>query len=421
MKSAAFLIGLVLTAAAAPPAAAGDAAAAGGPSIRKRNDSVDWLLRRAAKAFTGDNKYIGQVHLPVIAGNPNSGVTYGLLPVWLEHNSRHEIVQIFAPMITYNKTFGAALDVSYYYYPSADVRFRAIFARAQRSDRRASIQYDDRALFGGRMTLKIDLNAEADGGAQFYGVGPASPKESGASERLLEDYALAELGVKMGGAVVAAAGWMYRRTEVQTGPFRAPAALDASVQKATSYSLPRLRLSRDTRDLPFTPSRGSLSELFAEYSRTRLGSAEDYERYGAQWRRYLPTAAILVTAVHVQTDWSSGGDIPFTALAALGGPRFLRGYPEGRFQDHGRIFAAVEERWRVHSLEMIHALTEFQVAPFLETGTVFPSWGRAQARYVQAVAGVAMRAVIKPSVVGRVEIGAGREGPAAYVGIDYPF
>jgi hypothetical protein len=29
--------------------------------------------------------------------------------------------------------------------------------------------------------------------------------------------------------------------------------------------------------------------------------------------------------------------------------------------------------------------------------------------------------VVKPTVVGRVEAGVSREGPAVYMGIDYPF
>jgi len=70
---------------------------------------------------------------------------------------------------------------------------------------------------------------------------------------------------------------------------------------------------------------------------------------------------------------------------------------------------------------LVHSLTEFQVAPFLDAGTVFPSPGEARSRRVETVAGLALRAVVKPAVVGKVEFGVGREGPAVFVGIDYPF
>lgn len=407
------MLGLLL--AAAPFSAADE------PAPPKSRGAVDWVLTRASRAFTSDSDYFGQVHLPVIATNPNSGVTVGVLPVWLSHNARHEIVRLFAPMLTYNATYGAAFSGSYYDYPSAAVKFRAILEKSERSNWREALQYENLEFLDGRASLLLDANLEADGGVQFYGVGPASTKGSEASERLLERTVLGEFGLNLGSGLIAAGGWRVRRTEVQDGPFRAPHGIDPSLLTKTNYSLPRVRLSRDTRDLPYTPSQGSLTEVIAEYSRSALGGPSNYDHYVAQWRLYVPTADGLVTALHAQTEWSAGGDVPFTALAQLGGAHSLRGYPEGRFQDRGMSFANVEERWRVHSMDMLHTMTEFQVAPFLETGTVYRSPGRAQVRYMETVAGVATRAVIKPSIVGKVEIGAGREGPEVYVGIDYPF
>ena len=391
------------------------------PTADESSGGADWVLKRAARTFTSENKVFGEVHFPVIATNPNAGMTYGVLPVWLVHNSRHEIAQIFAPMFTYNHTYGASFSGSYYYYPSGDEKLRAVLEKSEKSNQRAAVQYDNRALFDGRATLLINTNFEADGGAQFYGLGPASVKGGEASERLLEDLAKAELGIKFWGPFAAAAGWQLRHTEVQSGPFSAPTLLAQDLRTKTSYSLPRLTLSRDTRDLPFAPASGSFSELFAEYSATELGSSADYEHYGGQWRFYAPTAANLVTVLHAQTEWSGGGNVPFTALSELGGSNSLRGYAEGRFQDRGSAFANIEERWRVHSIDLIHSLTEFQVAPFLDAGTVFPSPGHAQSRRVETVVGIALRAVVKPAVVGKVEVGVGREGPAVFVGIDYPF
>ncbi len=381
---------------------------------------MDWLLHGAARAFTSDSKIFGEVHLPVIATNPNSGMTYGVLPVWLVH-SHEDISQIFAPMFTYNHIYGASFAGSYYYYPGGDEKLRIVLNKSQRSNYRAAVQYYNRELNDGRVSLLINTNYEADGGVQFYGVGPASREGSEASERLLEDLARVEVGFKIWGPFIAAAGWSVRHTAVQPGPFYAPASLAPSVQTTTSYSLPRLTLSRDTRDHAFTPSRGSLTELFAEYSNTALGSSASYEHYGGQWRFYIPASENLVAVLHAQSEWSGGGDVPFTALSSLGGPNSLRGFAEGRFQDRGSGFANVELRWRVHTIEMVHSITDFQVAPFLETGTVFPTPGEAQSRYLETVAGVALRVVVKPSVVGKVEVGAGREGPAVYVGIDYPF
>lgn len=408
MLSSRLLSGLLLLAAFPAPAAAAPL--------------VDRVLRGAARTFTSeDKKYFGEVHLPVIAANPNAGITYGVLPVWLWRNSRKEISRILAPMFTYNPVFGASVSGNYYRYPSAEARLRVILEKSERSNYRAGAEYYDRELLGGRATMLFEANYEADGALRFYGFGPTSPRGAEASVRLLETLLRAEAGAKLGADFAVSAGWKGRRTEAQPGPFPSPGALDPALRAKTSYSLPRLGVSRDTRDLPFTPSNGSLTELYAEYSNASLGGSSTYEHYGGQWRFYAPGLPSSIVALHAQADWSGGGPVPFTALSVLGGPRSLRGFAEGRFRDRGSVFVNAENRWRVHTIEMLRSVTDFQVAPFIETGTVFPSPESARVRYLETVAGVAMRVVVKPVVVGRVEVGAGREGAEVYVGIDYPF
>jgi outer membrane protein assembly factor BamA len=239
--------------------------------------------------------------------------------------------------------------------------------------------------------------------------------------RLLEEHARAELGWKFGDVYSAAGGWWLRHTNVEPGPFSAPRVIDPALQTGTSYTMPTVRLTRDTRDLAFAPTRGSLTEAYAQYSAHALGSSSSVETYGGDWRLYVPTAPRFVTALHARGEWSGGGEVPFTALSMLGGARSLRGFDEGRFQDRGLAFANVEERWMIHSIEILRNPTEFQIAPFLEAGTVFPAPDRARVHDVETVAGVAFRAIVKPSVVGRIDVGVGREGAAVYVGIDYPF
>lgn len=409
------IIGALLLGALASSAAAASAAADGGAG------GVDRFLRGAAKVFTSDDKRFGEVHFPVIASNPNSGMTFGILPVWLVGNSKHEIKQIFAPMFTYNKTYGVAFAGTYYYYPSGLTKLRAILEKAQTSNQRAGVQFESHALAGGEQSLAFEANVETDGGAKFYGVGPRSRQSDEASEQLIEDLLRAEWGFRIGGPYSAAAGWKLRRTDVRSGPFSPGTPLPPGLQTSTTYSMPRLSLARDTRDLPFTPTSGSLTEAFAERSVKALGSGDDFARFGGQWRVYAKTLENVVTAFHFQTDWSGAGTVPFTALSALGGSRSLRGYAEGRFQDRGSAFVNLEERWLIHSIDIVHSRAEFQVAPFLETGTVFPTPGSARVKDLATVGGVAFRAVVKPTVVGKVEVGVGREGPAVFVGIDYPF
>jgi hypothetical protein len=401
-------------------AAALAAAPASAAAPRAEAGRLDRALRTAARVLTDMDGPVGRVYFPVITANPNAGVTLGVMPIWLLSDARRGIRHIAAPMFTYNPTFGAAFSGSYYYYPSARSSLRAILEKAERTNQRAALRYESLEFLDGRCVLKLDANTEADGTPRFFGIGPASPKAAETSYRLEERHASAEVGVKYWGSWQAAVGWKYRRTEVRPGIFKTASEIPQDLRTSATYSTPRLALSRDTRDLPATPGRGSLTELFAELSARVLGGSSDHRRYGGQWRAYLPQAEALSAALHAQMEWAAG-EVPFTALAALGGPRSLRAFPEGRFQDRGAVFVNFEERWALHRLEVVNALTEFQVAPFIEAGTVFHDADRIPVRRVQTVAGVGFRAVVKPTVVGKVDVGVGREGPAVYVGIDYPF
>jgi hypothetical protein len=382
---------------------------------------MDRFLKGAARVFTRMDGPVGLVLLPAISANPNSGVTYGVLPVAILTNPSHEVAHIVAPMLTYNQLFGPAFLGTYYWYPSADANFRAVLQKAQKVNGRAALRYEDRAFLDDRFLIRVDTNLEEDGTPRFFGVGPASLKDHEASYRLKEGLAQADFGMKFRRGLEASAGWRFRRTGTFTGTVPAPAAFDPARLETTGYSMPRLTFSRDTRDLGSTPSRGSFAEVFTEFSRQALGSDVSFQRYGGQWRLYLPHSAKHGTAVHVQAEYSDGRALPFTALASLGGPRSLRGFPEGRFQDHGSLFGNVEERFTFHTLSVVNAVTEFQVAPFVDVGTVFPSPDRLETRHLEPVVGAAFRAVVKPTVVGRVETGVSREGPAVYMGIDYPF
>lgn len=368
-----------------------------------------------------NNGPFGEVHFPVVAYNPNAGFTYGLLPVWLVHNRRGEIGQIIAPMITTNKTFGPTLSGNYYLYPTDHSKLIAYVSKSSRSNHRAAAAYEDLRLFDGAALIRANANIEADGGGQFYGVGPATTRAGEESVRMLEDLVDVEFGVRASSTWAVSAGWKARRTQAQAGPFPAPQPIDPRLEISTVYSLPRVVVSRDTRDLPYTPTEGSLVELFIERSARRLGSAADYGRYGGQWRWYAPAGDRLTLAFHAQAEWSGGGAVPLSAYSSLGGPRSVRGFPEGRFQDRGSAFANVEARWRLHSLDLLKTVTDFQAAPFFDSGTVFPTPGRVRSSRFDNIVGLALRAVVKPTVVGRVEFGVGREGLAAFVGVDYPF
>src|SRR5438128_283800 len=111
---------------------------------------------------------------------------------------------------------------------------------------------------------------------------------------------------------------------------------------------------------------------------------------------------------HGQVD-----NIPFIATA----------HPEtrGRGIDFNRSLASAELRTRVYERHLFGVNLEIEVAPFIDTGHVFHRLSDSPVGDLHWVGGLGFRGVVRPQIVGFVDIGRGSEGNAIFTGIDYPF
>src|ERR1700727_3303497 len=66
------------------------------------------------------------IPVPEVATDPNGGVTYGVLPVWLFTDDKNEISSILAPDINANSTLGPGGNFRYLAYPSSDTNWYAV-------------------------------------------------------------------------------------------------------------------------------------------------------------------------------------------------------------------------------------------------------------------------------------------------------
>ena len=62
-----------------------------------------------------------------------------------------------------------------------------------------------------------------------------------------------------------------------------------------------------------------------------------------------------------------------------------------------------------------------RLAPFIDLGAVMERLDRASGRQFEFNPGIGFRAVVRPNIIGRVDVGIGRDGPALFVGLGYPF
>ena len=124
----------------------------------------------------------------------------------------------------------------------------------------------------------------------------------------------------------------------------------------------------------------------------------------------------------------SAREAPFWALSSLGGDISVPGEREplrsdgaDRYLDRNLSAAGAELRTRVASFDALGTRIELELAPFLDAGKVFRDPGTSPVSHLHHAAGIGIRGLASPHVVGYVDIGYGQGRSAVFSGIDYPF
>jgi hypothetical protein len=94
---------------------------------------------------------------------------------------------------------------------------------------------------------------------------------------------------------------------------------------------------------------------------------------------------------------------------------------DGRFVDRGKFVFNIEERITLSRSPFMKFISESEIAPFLDVGTVFPGLSDLRAGDLKYSPGVAARIVIRPQVVGTLDFAFGSEGTNAIIKVGYPF
>src|SRR5262249_49748839 len=179
----------------------------------------------------------------------------------------------------------------------------------------------------------------------------------------------------------------------------------------------------DSRDDYDIPSRGALATAYSEVADQSLGSSTSFVKFGAEWRDFIPLhRGNPILAMRTLFDYISGDRAtPFWEMGSLGGRRSLRGYGGDRFIDFNRSLASLEVRTRVWQHKLFGVNAEIEVAPFGETGRVFHKVSDSPVEDLHWAYGIGFRGVVRPQIVGFVDIGRSNEGNAVFTGVNYPF
>jgi hypothetical protein len=369
------------------------------------------------------------VAVPIIDTNPNKGTTYGLMPIWVVQSGPNKRIKyIHAPSIKYNPTFKWEATARHYYYPTDEATYFLRGAISGSENKDLIGEMEDRDFLGRGISIGSRVVFDVDGSHRFYGIGPATGENDEST------YLRRTLGytIRIGLPLFPRSPFKFNMEhhlageKIQNGTITTLPGIKTSFPSAVpghfhQNSEFKLFVDYDTRDSANTTSKGVYALIYLENSQRAFGSEFSFQKYGGDVRAFLPWAeGKSTTAMRVRLDQLQG-DAPFYLLPSLGGKETHRAYGHGRYRDNGMMTTTLEQRFTAYKTEVAGVTTELELTPFLGLGTVFSAPKRMTRRYMRPVYGVAVRAIVRPQVVGSIDVGTGQEGTKVFMDINYSF
>lgn len=377
----------------------------------------------------GEKVKVVTIPLPVIATNPNEGVTSGALTAFLVHNRKGEVTTLLAPQLNFNSNFGTTGTLYGAIYESLNRNWEFNISKSTHVNEDYELKFRDKTLLEKRLEINAFVFDYTDGAARFYGFGPHSSisdetnfgdSEAGFSFTASYDLPF-NLQILFGERLRTVS---VTRGAVEQLPYTKDIYTNSQVPGLGGFTSHAQRLSviYNTLDSLVIPSVGMFARVSAEISTTLLGSKANYIHYEAEVKGFLPhKAAHYITAFRLAYNQTLGSKVPFLDRSILGGENSLRGYGKYRFIDSSSVLLNIEERIWLFHWSLFNVTTDWGIAPFLDIGAVTPSIRKIALNDFKVCPGIGFRAVVRPNIVGRIDVGTGMDGPAVFVGLGYPF
>ncbi len=393
------------------------------------------MVRREYLPYPLTNEDVGEeakvitIPLPVIASSPNEGITAGALTAFLVHNKRDEITTLLAPQVNQNPNFGTTFTLYGSLYPAPDRSMEFNLSRSTRVNEDYEFRIRDNTF----LDRKLELNAFAfsftDGSARFFGFQPRTRRTRETNYADEETGFNLSAGYQIGSHFQLVFGERYKKVDIGRGAITSVPYIrnvfPRSVPGVDGFSAhaQKLSLIYSTLDSPTLPTYGGYMRLGVESSSRDLGSSADYRHYDVEMKGFVPAdkERCYISAFRLAYNQTLGGGVPFPERSILGGENTLRGYGRNRFIDSSYLLLNLEERIRVFRWEIFGVNADWEVAPFIDLGAVMKSLDQAKTSSFEFNPGLGVRAVVRPNILGRVDVGFGKDGPSVFVGLGYPF
>jgi outer membrane protein assembly factor BamA len=369
------------------------------------------------------------IPLPIIATSPNEGITFGALSAFLLHNAKDEVSTLSAAQVNYNQNFGTTFTLYAAFFPSPQTNWEFNVSKSTNINQDYEFKIRDKRLMDKKLEFFVFPYIFTDGSARFFGFQSDSRTENETNYDDEEFGVTTTVGYDITEHLQIQFGERIRKVNIGRG---AVDSLPFIRDRYTNYGVPgisgftahaqKLALIYSTLDSKDMPTEGIYAKASIESSLKALGSSCDYRHYEGEIKGYLPLdEARYITVGRLMYNQTLGNSVPFLERSILGGENTLRGYGRNRFIDSSFFLLNLEERIRLFRWSVFNVNTDWEVAPFIDLGAVMESLDTISTRNFEFNPGIGFRAVVRPNIVGRVDIGFGNDGPAVFVGLGYPF
>jgi hypothetical protein len=373
------------------------------------------------------------IPVPLIAADPNSGLTLGLIPTWVTTDDNHDVSRIVAPDVLYNPNFGFGVHARIFSFASADEQWSAVAGVKQRVEREFDGEYQTGRSRLDRWSISYSLIYDRDGTTRFYGIGNQTRQRAQTNYTDQQELGQVQIGLNLNHTWQILYTVHLQEVHVLPGSLggvpsietRFPGTLGSDQQL-----LNRVSLVYDSRDDVTVPTRGMEWVVYVgAAAKGGLINDSSYSEAGIDGRGVWPLAPGTLLAAHMSLRYMpTVRDAPFWALSSIGGgvsviggEQPLRGYGAGRFYDRNSFSTTVELRHKMFTFDAVTTKLDIEVAPFVDLGRVFSSTSTDPLDHLHPVAGVGFRGIARPFVVGYVDVGYGSDGAAVFTGLNYPF
>lgn len=388
------------------------------------------FLARLLSAITIDTPNGPIIPFPVVDSSKDLGPSFGMMPVIaIKDKKTGDLKSVIVPSASYNENLRTTFTYRHYIFPDEKRYFILRASRSERVERELMSYYYTPNVFSSGCRLSLEAKHWVTGKPSFYGFGINSQRGDKANYALRMTGGEIILDVPLRKEVFINVNSSYFVKRIGDGPVSNgqlkdifPASYAAAVDN-DRFLTNRVSLVYDNTDHPSLPKIGTYASASVLYSNKRLGSDFEYRTYSFQMKNYFNYRGKgrFVTAVHNLLQFQRGDALPFYAMPQLGESTGLRMAGDGRFTGRGKFVFNIEERITLSKTPFLKFISETEIAPFLDVGTVFDKVSDLRVRDLKYGPGISARLVIRPQLVATVDFAYGSEGTNAIIKIGYPF